>query len=245
MGLATDGASIESGLERLGLFSDPPTEAERRAWNRRMMALAGAREPLAARWRAALGPQTAGLGRLVWELRLDARPFYPRLWLTGLSAPTDADHFGPLRWWRRYRARSRLLGMARAVVEALAADGVIAAAMPRVQEGQGGRLGVTLPDAPHLDQVRFVEALAQIFRPLEAPRYLLLRQGRYYAVPPRLGSHKPKAMAFAERWRRWVGKADLIFTQNRAGRLHLLKAQEQALAEYLDYRLDTRTRWRG
>jgi hypothetical protein len=136
--------------------------------------------------------------------------------------------------------------MARALVLGMAEGGFLSGRFePRVETGEDGALRAALPEAPHLDQVRFVEALGQLFQPPEPLRYLLLRKGRYYAVPALLAGHKRQASRFAELWRKEVGRAQLLFTQTGEGRLHLLKAREQALAERFRSRVDTRMRWGG
>ena len=64
-------------------------------------------------------------------------------------------------------------------------------------------------------------------------------------VPAALARHKHQASRLAAHWKKQVGRAQLIFTQSGEGRLHLLRAREQALVEHFESRVDTRTRWGG
>ncbi|MCP4043148.1 MAG: hypothetical protein GY731_14530, partial [Gammaproteobacteria bacterium] len=244
VGLSLEQPLIESGIERLGEQQCPPSSAGIDAWNARMVHHASRRDELAGRWKEALGPPSPGRSRLVRELRLDTG------YLHSIFRINPREHGSGGIWqslfyrWFIWRSRRRLVKIALATAEALATLKIITpGSIPVVESSEGRLFQVTLPAANHLDQTRFVEALAELFTPLNSPRYLLLRHHRYYAVPTNCGEKKPRALLYAAAWLRRVGKAKLIFTQNRAGRLHLLKAKEQALATYFNYSLDTRMRW--
>ncbi len=88
-------------------------------------------------------------------------------------------------------------------------------------------------------------ALQQVFSPPPTPRYLLLRQARYYAVPTGCNENKTRAGKFAAAWRKRVGNTHLIYAHTRDGKLHLLKTREQALAEHFAYTVDIGSRWAG
>jgi hypothetical protein len=52
---------------------------------------------------------------------------------------------------------------------------------------------------------------------------------RWHAVPADLGRIKPRAQAFADAWRRWLGPSTLVFTQRSdEGRRALAEAVAQA-----------------
>lgn len=63
---------------------------------------------------------------------------------------------------------------------------------------------------------------------------------RWVAVPADLGRSRQRAEAYLEAWRRWLGPAELQFTQRSvAGR----EAAAQACAAQLDYSTSKRTVW--
>ena len=95
--------------------------------------------------------------------------------------------------------------------------------------------------------------------PTEFPRYLVSRlvpasdrgtlrplgrllarkppfERRWVAVPDDLGRTKQRAEAYAEAWRRWLGPADLLFTQRS-------EAVADANAQRSDYQTTSRKIW--
>lgn len=246
VGLSLDRPVIESGIERLGLSQCLLTASQVSEWNTRMARYAGRREQLHASWREALGPPNPGTRRLVREPRVDNRRFLPGFVARHQGDTTVGFWRGLFRWWALRRPRSRFTKIARAVAAALGELGLIDAersGAPSIRVTDGTWFQASLPAASHLGQTRFVEALAEVFDATQSPRYLLRQDSRYYAVPSLCGENKEHAMVFMAAWRRRTGPVELIFTRRTEGKLHLLKAKEQALAEYFDYRVDTRARW--
>ena len=109
---------------------------------------------------------------------------------------------------------------------------------------------------------RFAQALDQAISPVEFPRYLISRlapssgdqrhalrqiltgkasyERRWVAVPDDLGRTKKRAEAYATAWRRWLGPAELQFTQRtEAGR----EAAAGAGAQASDYQTSARQIW--
>ena len=75
------------------------------------------------------------------------------------------------------------------------------------------------------EQNTFLEAVRQILRPIDNPRYLLARprfwrwfREDYFCVPEVLARKKEYAEFFAKRWRKTVGRIQLVFTRTPEGR---------------------------
>jgi len=122
-----------------------------------------------------------------------------------------------VRRWRELRAEKRvgvdglLIAFGSAVAATLAVDPARVLARPDA----GGQWSVVLDDATL--SLRFAEALEQIISPVDYPRYLIDRRLRgravmWHAVPDVFGVNKSAAQAFAEQWRRYVGRGRLVYT---------------------------------
>jgi superfamily II DNA or RNA helicase len=85
------------------------------------------------------------------------------------------------------------------------------------------------------EQSLFVEALSELLRPIDNPRYLLIRRsgvfGRdYHAVPAMVGKKKEHAAQFLWNWKKFVGPAELVYTRSAEGREMLLKARAKSMS---------------
>ncbi len=101
------------------------------------------------------------------------------------------------------------------------------------------------------DQSTFLEALRQILRPVENPRYLLARprlwrwfREDYFAVPEALARKKEFAEFFAKQWQKFVGPVQLVFTRTPEGRRLLLRARCHSLAVSFQRRSERISRWK-
>jgi len=110
-----------------------------------------------------------------------------------------------------------------------------------------------LEGASTFEKAQFVDALAELFDPIDNPRYLLIRRSRlmgfitrrdYHAVPSALGRKKDYAQFFKWAWGHYVGRAQLLYTRNTEGRQALLKARGHALSAALLARAERKNRWR-
>ena len=82
------------------------------------------------------------------------------------------------------------------------------------------------------EQSTFLEAIRQILRPVDNPRYMLARprfwrwfREDYFSVPEVLARKKEYSEFFAKRWRKTVGPIQLVFTRTPEGRVLLLRAR--------------------
>ena len=140
----------------------------------------------------------------------------------------------------RYPAAAPLDRIARAVCDAYVALGELrpeAAASLVFEPRASGYLRCRLRDATPEEAARVTAALDALLGPVERPRYLISRlvappdpwprrrccgspraaadalATAWHAVPDDLGRRKERAEALAAAWRRWLGPAELRFTQ--------------------------------
>jgi hypothetical protein len=165
----------------------------------------------------------------------------------------------------QYPAAAPLDRIARAACEAYVALGELraeAAASLRFEPRASGYLRVLLDEATPEEAERVTGALDALLGPIERPRYLvsrliappsagplqLLRIAAgwdglvvaWHAVPDDLGRRKQRAEAFAGAWRRWLGPAELRFTQRDGpGRAAL----SEAVAQEWSYDTQRRVVW--
>ncbi len=154
----------------------------------------------------------------------------------------------------RYPAAAPLDRIARAVCDAYADLGELraeAAASLAFEPRASGYLRCLLRAATPAEAARVTAALDALLGPVERPRYLVSRLiapprpsalaalrlaagargplvAAWHAVPDDLGRRKDRAEAFAVAWRRWLGPAELVFTQRDGpGRAALASAAAQ------------------
>jgi superfamily II DNA or RNA helicase len=137
-----------------------------------------------------------------------------------------------------------------------------AAASLAIEPRSSGYLRVWLKQANAEESSLFSAAVNEIIEPTGAPRYLVSRlvrsrrssfealvraatfrspfERRWAEVPSDLGRRKERAEVFARAWRRWVGPAELVFTQrSEKGR----SARAAASAQAAGYRALRRRIW--
>lgn len=99
----------------------------------------------------------------------------------------------------------------------------------------------------------FINALHEIVKPVNNPRYVLLRKSKfmlliqqtdYHSVPEILGRNKSLAEYFKLQWDKMVGSCELIFTRTIEGRKLLLKSRMKSLATQLDDQTEHVNKWR-
>jgi hypothetical protein len=189
--------------------------------------------------------------------------------LAGLAIPAAAFGWTGARLARTQRSLDAALPLdlvAHAICDAYRALGELtgqAAGSLAIEPRASGYLRCYLPQATPEESERFTQALDGALSPTEFPRYLISRlvptpdrsllrplgrlisrqppfERRWVAVPDDLGRTKPRAEAYAEAWRRWLGPADLLFTlRSEAGR----DAVADANAQRSDYQTSTRKIW--
>jgi superfamily II DNA or RNA helicase len=189
--------------------------------------------------------------------------------LTGLALPPAAFGWTDLRLTRAQRGLDDALPLdlvAHAICDAYRALGELgdqAAGSLAIEPRASGYLRCYLPKATGQESERFTRALDGALAPAAFPRYLISRlvpepdRGtlrpmrrliarqppfgrRWVAVPDDLGRTRQRAEAYAQAWRRWLGPADLLFTQrSETGR----EAAADASAQRSDYQTSSRKIW--
>ncbi len=118
--------------------------------------------------------------------------------------------------------------------------------------GEMGEVHCHLDGGNAREKAVFMRALQDILDPIENPRYILVRKSRlffitrkdYHTVPSIIGAKKKHAEYFAEMWKKYVGKMNLVYTRNRLGRLELLKARNKSLSAAFRPKSERLTRWK-
>jgi superfamily II DNA or RNA helicase len=189
--------------------------------------------------------------------------------LAGLAASLPALGWADLRLARTQRALAEALPLdlvAHAICDAYQQLGELsdqAAGSLAIEPRSSCYLRCYLRTASAAESERFTRALDQALSPAAFPRYLISRLvpspshiplrpltrvlsgkapfgRRWVAVPDDLGRSKQRAEAYATAWRRWLGPAELQFTQRTvAGR----EAAAGADAQRSDYQTSSRRIW--
>jgi len=98
---------------------------------------------------------------------------------------------------------------------------------------QSGSVTCTIRNVTTFEESVFLNALEEIFSPIQNPRYLLycrsflgrLGMKDYYSIPQILGRSKETAQTFQLLWSRYIGRAEIVYTRSLGGRETLLKAR--------------------
>ena len=101
------------------------------------------------------------------------------------------------------------------------------------------------------EQTIFLRTLREVLSPIDNPRYLLARQKiwrffreDYFAVPDVLARKKEFAETFTLRWKRLVGKVELVYTRTPEGRKLLLRARNHSLSGAFQKRAERVSCWK-
>lgn len=97
-----------------------------------------------------------------------------------------------------------------------------------------GDVVCTVIGATQYESSLFINALEEIVKPIENPRYLIIIKSffrrkmkiqNYYAVPTVFGSHKKYVVIFKKHWSKQMGRSKVFYTRKFEGRRLLLKAR--------------------
>jgi len=155
---------------------------------------------------------------------------------------------GPVAGGLRQIGRALIRGLAH--VGALRTD--ISKLSVRTRETESGHVYCCLVGGTSYEKGLFLDALREILDPIDNPRYLLVRRsalGRllrtdYHAVPEPIGRRKQYARYYLRMWRKFIGKADLVYTRSVAGRKILLKARNRSLSAAFAKKTDRTASWK-
>lgn len=225
------------------------TRPDLAAQNADMAAKARSHAALADEWDRALQPEGNTQPRLVLETGFRHQP---RISLFPRTAFSFRERLLILLGRRpREGSALRILGrMCRTVTAAMAGNGDLpageAAPKARVLETPDG-LRVLLEGASRLEESWFHDALSEVLRPVENPRYLIVvrdglfrRHIQHYSVPQRFDRRAATGQIFWRQWQRHLGKGKLVYTRTIHGRA-ILQAARLSTSER---RIDSMMRWR-
>ena len=107
-----------------------------------------------------------------------------------------------------------------------------------VDKGIAGQLYCGIRGGTAYDKQVFLDALSEVLGPIDNPRYLLVRRGKwrgqdrldFHAIPSVLGTKKENALLFSQAWDKYVSDNKIVYTRSALGRRALLKARKSALA---------------
>lgn len=241
-GVGMDDPRIETGIERLVLDEGQLRGGDCAALNARMCRLALDRHSIRQAWQAALQDRPGSPQRMLLETRVPLRRVraaahfrhalrWERVWL--------------LRWLQSRLLMRRLRRIAEALLEALQRCTLIATPNARVEVGLGElRLSCRIDGASTQEESLFADCLRELFEMPQAPRYLLRQGEASFAVPTPIGINRRQADNLVEAFSRRVGRSQLVYTRNDAGKRALLQARERWIIGRFDAGCDTRLRWR-
>jgi superfamily II DNA or RNA helicase len=231
---------IENGIDRLALEATAISRADCDALNARMCRLAGDRDAVRAAWQQATGDVTSPR-RMVVETRVPQRRLPQRfILLHALRVPTT---WWP-RWLRQHLLARRLRQIAEALLEAMQACGLLEADTLRIEtDGDRNQAWCRLHGGPAHAESTFAAALRELLDLPQDPRYLLRLRDTRLVVPASLGGQRTTAAALAAAIARRLGRTELIYTRNDAGRRALIQARERWLAGRFGEGCDVRARW--
>jgi hypothetical protein len=141
-----------------------------------------------------------------------------------------------------------------AVRDTLCASGLIQTPAPRVpvqSHSADASAYLSITGCSFRDQALFSDCIRELLSPIENPRYLLVREGRwlgrrrkdYHAVPSCLGTKKELAELLVQAWRRSVGPAELVYTRSAEKRRILAQARARAFSNSAERNAERMERW--
>ena len=144
--------------------------------------------------------------------------------------------------------------MGLAVRDTLCASGLIETPASRLKvdsQSFDGAVYINLSGGTFHEKSLFADCMHELLAPIENPRYLIIRHGRwlgrnrtdYHAVPTRLGLRKENATLLHQAWQRYVGDAELIYTRVRDNRRILLHARARAFSAGTEALVNRTDRW--
>jgi superfamily II DNA or RNA helicase len=190
----------------------------------------------------------AGIGAPLWLLAAVAVA-----WFAGFATPS-AWRLARIAW-HHLPVDGALRQIATATRDALCHTGLIQTERSRlslqIEPSFNGQLCVGLAGGSFHEASLFADALAEVLAPIEQPRYLITRRGRFlgrdridhHAVPAVLCTKKEFAETFARAWMRELGPCRLIYTRSDTGRETLLQARVRAFSHHEAERVHREDRW--
>lgn len=143
----------------------------------------------------------------------------------------------------------------KALLDALCQAGLIETSIRQlrlnVASMADGSFYISLSGCTFYESALFSDCLNEILSPIDNPRYLILREGRflgtfredYHAVPMKFSVKKELAQLFYKSWQKNVCLSELIYTRTEDGRKRLLKAKMKAFSSTFNDEVKRLDRW--
>ncbi|WP_407332795.1 DEAD/DEAH box helicase family protein [Enterovibrio sp. 27052020O] len=142
-----------------------------------------------------------------------------------------------------------------ALAEALCQAGFVETSIRQMKvnviKTHDGAFFLSLSGCTFYESSLFADYLHEILAPIDNPRYLVIREGKflgmtrddYHAVPLRFGAKKDTAMIFYKSWCKNVSLSELIYTRTPDGRKRLLKGKMKAFSSNFSDEVKRQDRW--
>lgn len=132
----------------------------------------------------------------------------------------------------------RLRAFGNGIRKALLVQGLLegAGSKVEVEANDAGTHCVYMSGGTGRDKALFTKCVKELFGIIDNQRYILVKKGAirgensFYAVPECFGKKREDAEKFFECIKPYIGKYDLVYTRNEAGRQLLLEGRMKALA---------------
>jgi superfamily II DNA or RNA helicase len=104
-----------------------------------------------------------------------------------------------------------------------------------VEEGKKGRQGVYLDGGSGKDRLLFAQCVSEFFSAINNQRYLLVKSGKhdgddgFYCVPECFAKRREDAELFYSYVKPYIGRYELVYTRNAAGKKLLLEGRMKSL----------------
>ena len=143
----------------------------------------------------------------------------------------------------------------KALAEALCQAGFIETSIRRMKVNvtklPDGTFYLSISGSTFYESSLFADCLAEILSPIDNPRYLVLREGKflgasredYHAVPMKFAIKKELAQIFYKSWQKNVSLSELIYTRTEDGRKRLLKAKIKSFSSTFKDEVKRQDRW--
>ena len=197
------------------------------------------------------------LGRALGRARTNQDFWSFVLTLVGIAAVISLP-WSVLALWRLIRhgtPERSITQIGQAVLDALEYDGCIDQRAGKLRvyanRNKDGTVFCWIGGGTGIEQTTFLRALRETLSPIDNPRYLLARskiwrilREDYFAVPDVLARKKEFADYFAQRWKKYVGPVELVFTRTPDGRRLLLRARNHSLSGAFQKRTERVSCWK-
>lgn len=143
----------------------------------------------------------------------------------------------------------------KALAEALCKAGFIETSIKKIKVNTNklpdGTYYLSLSGSTFYESSLFADCFSEILSPIDNPRYLVLREGKflatsrydYHTVPMKFAVKKELAQIFYKSWQRNVCLSELIYTRTKDGRRRLLQAKMKSFSSLFKDEVKRQDRW--